>query len=230
MLKNHSRTWHHHNRGQLNVQPAMGVPMLLGSLLYSNVVTSSFLWKVSIIYQSRWHNIPKNTSNVRQRRRPTIGKTEGKLQSNTREIAHIGLFCVPDVRTLRGISLRDVSDKTSEKSIINLKICITSFASHSASADLLEEIEEVSCSFRPCLREDVPLDVPCAILVQNIWSTFEQGLPLPQCAYVWKNMSHKLISFNINTRHNSTPLVQTLGSHPHTIPHGCYKQDSVIDS
>lgn len=60
--------------------------------------------------------------------------------------------------------------------IIDKKMIITSFASHSASAYLLEEMEEVSCSFRPCLREDVPLEVPCAILVQNIWNSFVQDL------------------------------------------------------
>lgn len=63
-----------------------------------------------------------------------------------------------------------------------MNVCTTSFASHSASAYLLDEIDEVSCSFRPCLREDVPLEVPCDILVQNIWNSLQQGLSIPQVA------------------------------------------------
>jgi hypothetical protein len=80
--------------------------------------------------------------------------------------------------------------------IINNKMAITSFASHSASAYLLEEMDEVSCSFRPCLREDVPLEVPCAILVQNTWNRFGQGLSTPQSAYVRYSISQRQIKFN----------------------------------
>jgi hypothetical protein len=68
--------------------------------------------------------------------------------------------------------------------IIDNKMVITSFASHSASAYLLEEMDEESCSFRPCLREDVPPEVPCAILVQNTWNSSGQGLSTQQSAYV----------------------------------------------
>jgi hypothetical protein len=39
MLKNHSRAWHHNNRGAFKT---MGVPILLSSLLYSYVGISSF--------------------------------------------------------------------------------------------------------------------------------------------------------------------------------------------
>jgi hypothetical protein len=65
---------------------------------------------------------------------------------------------------------------------VDNKMVITSFASHSASAYLLEEMEDVSCSFRPCLREDVPLEVPCAILVQTAWNSSGQGVTTPGSA------------------------------------------------
>jgi hypothetical protein len=98
------------------------------------------------------------------------------------------------------------------QAIIHLKISITSFASHSASAYLLEETDEVSCSFRPCLREDVPLEVPCAILVQNIWSSLGQVYLLHNllmCERTYDN--NKLNSIIRNMKHNKTcqPLYTT---------------------
>jgi hypothetical protein len=211
----------------------MGVPMLLGSLLYSTVGTSSFLWKVCTTYQSTWHNTPRPKKKYEYRRTQKTSDNREVGREATRQW-EVNCSYRTVFSTSRTYLKRDFVSRCYWQDVWKIHYkpqnVFTSFASHSASAYLLEEIEEVSCSFRPCLREDVPLDVPCAILVQNIWTTFERGLPLPQCAYVCENMSHKLISFNINTRHNSTPIVHPLSRHPNTLPHGCHKYDSVNDS
>jgi hypothetical protein len=163
--------------------------MLFCSLPWSYVGASSVLSTVGTIYQ-RTFSHPKKYEYLQVHKRGYNRSEARKDRSD--KTACTGLFRLPYIlykefhffvllltRRLRGV-------------IINLKICITSFASHSASAYLLEDIEDVSCSFLPCLREDVPPEVPCAILIQTAWSSFEQGLSLSlQRAYVLKTISHK---------------------------------------